>query len=281
MLARDWELEMGAPIDGGTASYVTEATDSTGRRCVLKVAMIVADGDAEIFERSVLCHQLAAGEGCVEMLASHGSVPAMLLERLGSNLDQLAMPVDEICTTIVDALEQFWRPVVEQCALPSGAAQAVSLGEFIESTWEQLQRPCERAVIERAIDYCGRRVSAFDLASAVLVHGDAHGWNTLAVDDEASPRQFRLIDPEGLISERAHDLGVVMREYNTPLLEGDTPRLARRRAEMLATLAGADVDPEAVWQWGFIERVSTGLACLRDFEGNGGLDFLEVARRCL
>jgi streptomycin 6-kinase len=70
-----------------------------------------------------------------------------------------------------------------------------------------------------------------------------------------------------------------MREYNRPLLDGDTVRLARDRAELLASHCG--VDPEPVWEWGFIERVSTGLANLREFEGDDGLEFLEVATRCL
>jgi hypothetical protein len=36
-----------------------------------------------------------------------------------------------------------------------------------------------------------------------------------------------------------------------------------------------------VWEWGFIERVSTGLANVRDFDSDSGSMFLEVARRCL
>ena len=105
------------------------------------------------------------------------------------------------------------------------------------------------------------------------MHGDAHGWNTL----DAGAGRFKLVDPEGVRSEPAHDLGVLMREYNEPLLVGDTSRLVRERAEQLA--AWCDVDPEAVWQWGFIERVSTGLLNLRDFDGDDGLAFLEVADR--
>jgi hypothetical protein len=54
--------------------------------------------------------------------------------------------------------------------------------------------------------------------------------------------------------------------------------LTRQRSELLARWC--DVDPEAVWQWGYVERVSTGLANLRDFVGDEGLAFLEVARRC-
>jgi streptomycin 6-kinase len=109
----------------------------------------------------------------------------------------------------------------------------------------------------------------------VLVHGDAHGWNTL----EAGGGSFKFVDPEGVWSEPAHDLGVPMREYNLPLLAGDTMRLARGRAELLASWC--EVDPEPVWQWGFIERVSTGLANVREFEGDEGMAFLEVAARCL
>ena len=50
-------------------------------------------------------------------------------------------------------------------------------------------------------------------------------------------------------------------------------------AELLA--GWCSVDPQAVWEWGFIERVSTGLANVRDFDNDDGATFLEVARRCL
>ena len=136
-------------------------------------------------------------------------------------------------------------------------------------------RPCPREVVDRAVTYCDERAAAFEPSQAVLVHGDAHGWNTLEAGDDT----FKFVDPEGLRSEPAHDLGVPLREYNLPLLAGDTPRLVRDRAELLASLC--DVDPAPVWQWGFIERVSTGLANVREFRGDEGLAFLEVATRCL
>ena len=110
----------------------------------------------------------------------------------------------------------------------------------------------------------------------MLVHGDAHGWNTL----ERIGGGFVFVDPEGIASTPAHDLGVPMREYNEPLLEGDTRLLVWERAELLAGRAGID-DLDGVWQWGFIERVSTGLANLRDFDDGSGERFLEAARRSI
>lgn len=274
-LARRWELVIGEPFRGGTASFVVEATDRSGRELVLKVAMpLEIEGD-DAFARSVLAHRLAAGRGCVLLIAHDATVPATLLERLGRNLHELGMSVPQVLETIATTLRSFWRPIDEGCDLPSGAEQARWLADFILATWDELGRPCEREVIDKALSLCEERAAAFDPSRAVLVHGDAHGWNAL----DAGSGTWKLVDPEGLRSEPAHDLGVPMREYNEPLLAGNTPRLVRERAELLAGWCQAD--PEAVWQWGFIERVSTGLAGLKDFEGGGGMAFLEVAGRCV
>ncbi|MGH9092867.1 MAG: aminoglycoside phosphotransferase family protein [Acidimicrobiales bacterium] len=274
-LAGRWGLELGRSLQGGTASFVVEATDASGRDCVLKVAMHLDTDPEDSFDRSVLVHRLAAGEGCALLLDCDEPARAMLLERLGPNLDELGMPLPQMLETIAGTLQRFWRPVADGCGLPTGPEKAAWLAGVVTTTWELLDKPCPRPVVDRAVAYCEARAAAFDPSRAVLVHGDAHGWNTLT-DREGG---FKFVDPEGLRSERAHDLGVPMREYNLPLLAGGTARLVRDRAEHLAGWCA--VDPDAVWQWGFIERVSTGLANLRDFDGDDGMAFLEVARRCL
>jgi streptomycin 6-kinase len=270
-----WGLELERSLRGGTASFVASATDRAGGACVLKVAMPLGEDEIAGFARSVLVHQLAAGRGCARLLDHDESVPAMLLERLGPNLDELGLPLPQVLDAIATTLRSLWRPVAEDCGLPSGAEKAVWLADFITSTWDQLGQPCRQDVIDRALAYCDERAAAFDPARAVLVHGDAHGWNTL----DAGAGTFKFVDPEGVRSEPAHDLGVPMREYNQELLVGDTARLVRARAERLGAACG--VDPEPVLQWGFIERVSTGLANVRDFEGHDGMAFLEVATRSL
>jgi streptomycin 6-kinase len=199
----------------------------------------------------------------------------MLLERLGPNLAELGLDVPDILAAITATLRSFWRLITVEAGLRTGEEQARWLSRSITTTWEELEQPCERGVIEQALVYCGQRAAAFDPMRAVLVHGDAHGWNTL----DAGDGTYKFVDVEGLWSEPEHDLSVAMREYNEPLLRGDTPRLVRDRAEFLAERC--DVDPQIVWEWGFIERVSTGLANLRDFDNDEGAVFLEVARRCL
>lgn len=273
-LLDQWGLALGPSFNGGTAGFVASVTDANGRACVLKVAMPLDMDEADAFRRSVLVHHLADGRGCAELYDFDESAPAMLLERLGPNLSELQLPLAQLLRAIATTLQSFWRPVTADCALPTGADKAAWLATYIESTWAELAQPCDRDVIDRALEFCSERAIAFNPDTAVLVHGDAHGWNTV----DAGAGLFKFVDPEGLRSEPAHDLSVAMREYNEPLLAGDTKWLVLERAELLATWCA--VDPEPVVQWGFIERVSTGLANVRDF-GDRGKAFLEVASRCL
>lgn len=274
LLVDRWGLTLGETFRGGTAGYVVSATDPAGTACVLKVAMPLDMDEADQFQRSVFVHRFASGRGCALLLDHDPDVPAMLLERLGPNLSELALPIHELLDVVANTLQGFWRPVPDDAPLPTGATKAMWLADHIVTTWGDLGRPCPRSVIDRALAYCDDRAAAFDADTAVLVHGDAHGWNTVAAGDG-----FKFVDPEGVRSERAHDLAVPMREYNQPLLAGDTARLVHERAERLAVIGG--VDPGPVWEWGYIERVSTGLTGLRDFHGDDGLAFLEVAQRCL
>lgn len=276
-LCDQWDLQVGATFSAGTSGYVAKATKSDGQACVVKVAMPLDESEARLFERSVRVHKLAAGRGCARLLASDASAHAVLLERLGQNLAELGLPLPQLLESIVGTLASFWSIEAADTNLPSGAEKAAWLRNDIVTSWEQLGQPCTRNVVDRAVAYCDERASAFDRDKAVLVHGDAHGWNTL----DAGNGQFKFVDPEGWLSERAHDLGVAMREYNEPLLDGDTATLARGRAEYLAAACDVDVDAEAVWQWGFVERVSTGLANVRDFDDGSGEQFLEVAEHCL
>jgi streptomycin 6-kinase len=106
--------------------------------------------------------------------------------------------------------------------------------------------------VEYAVACAERRIAAHDDERAVLVHGDIHQWNTLRIDDD--PRTgYALIDPDGLLAEPEYDLGVMMREDPVELMDGDP----WDRARWLAAQTGTDVT--AIWEWGVVERVSTGL----------------------
>lgn len=97
-----------------------------------------------------------------------------------------------------------------------------------------------------------RRIDAHDDERAVLVHGDVHQWNALEAE-----HGFKLVDPDGLLAEAEYDMGILMREDATELLDGDP----RERARWLAARCG--LNATAIWQWGVVERLSTGLLCTK------------------
>jgi streptomycin 6-kinase len=272
-LGSAWGLTVGATMTSGTAAYVAAVTDADGRPAVLKVAMPVDVDGVGVFARSVTVLEQAAGRGAVRLLAHDDEHSALLLERLGPNLVDLGFTIDAQLVATCAALRDLWRPVPADTPLPTGAEKARWLAESIGPWWEELGHPCSARAVDTALAYAERRAAAFDPERSVLVHGDAHGWNTL----RAGPGEYKLVDPEGLVSERAHDLAVPMRESHAELLAGDALALGIARAHRLGSLTGVPVEP--IWQWGSIERVCTGLYCLTLAEEEWGRDFLAVADR--
>ncbi|MGO1076059.1 aminoglycoside phosphotransferase family protein [Inquilinus sp. CA228] len=269
-LAADWGLSALRPLPGGTAAFVAEARMADGRPAVLKLAVPGLDPAAGGL-RTLL---LAEGRGYALVYRHDRARDAMLLERLGGRLADLGLPVEAQIDAICTALLQAWRPLpAGEGGFMSGAEKADSLAAFIRATWQDLGQPCTAQAVDTACRFAELRRRAYDPAAAILAHGDAHAWNTLAVPDE--PGRFKFVDPEGLVIERAYDLGISLREWGAELLAGDAVALGRARCLGLARRTG--VAPGPIWHWGFIERVSTGLVQLLLGLEAGGREFLQVA----
>lgn len=271
-IERRWHVTIGETLAGGTAAYVAEATTADGNAVVVKIAMPDELDGIDAFNRTVDAYAVARGRGCATLLAHDPELSAILLERLGRTLSSLGLPTARQIEIVCATVRQMWIPVPAGKSLPTGADKARWLADFISTTWEALDRPCSPRAVDAALAFAAERADAFDSETAVLVHGDAHSWNTL----EDGQGAFKLVDPEGLISEPAHDLSVPMRELNAELLAGDARRLGLERARHLARLTGADAT--AIWQWGFVERVSTGLYVMSlGLEDPDGAEFLAIA----
>lgn len=242
----EWSFTSGAVFSDATEALVLEATLADGREAVLKVHIPRAGGHAA-HEITVL--QLARGDGCPSLYRHDRERGVLLMERLGPSMAQLGIPIEERQRSLCEAAMRVWRPA-RGVDLPTGSEKGRWLAEFIPAAWERLGRPCSRRAIEHALECAGRRISAHDPERAVLVHGDVHQWNALR-----SGAGFKLVDPDGLLAEREYDLGVLMREDPVELLDGDP----WARAHLLARLTGTDAT--AIWEWGVVERVSTGLLC--------------------
>ena len=263
-LERDWSITIGRTFGAATEAFVAEALLADGTPAVVKL-MMPRDFESARSEITVL--RMADGEGCVRLLRGDVDRGAMLLERLGPSLFDLSLPLEQRHEILCATANRLWRPA-PGCGLTNGAEKARWLAESITTMWEDLDRPCSERTIDHALDCVERRSAAHDDERAVLVHGDVHQWNTLQ-----GPSGFKLVDPDGLLAEAEYDMGIVMREDPDDLLDRDP----WERAHWLA--ARCALDATAIWEWGVIERVSTGLlGTMVDLQPVAG-QMLEVAER--
>lgn len=278
-LEADWAVTCGTVLEGGNAAYVAEAVTADGQLAVLKVALPPGIDGFGPFEQELQALRAAGGDPYARLICHDEERRSMLLERLGRPLASLSWSSGRQIAAIADTLARGWRPV-SSGQLPTGAAKAEWLAGSITGAWRDLGEPCTERAAGRAIGYAAERASRVDPRHAVLVHGDAHPSNVLEVPDgidDGAPTTFRLIDPEGLASEPAHDLGVVLRGWNEDLLAADAAAVAFARCDAVSRHTG--VDPESIWQWSYIERVSSGLFLLRLGHEAEARPFLEAADR--
>lgn len=244
-LCERWSLTLTEVFEDGTEAFVAAGVTTNGTDVVLKIG--VPNRGPQI-EREATVLRLAAGEGCARLVAEDLEARALLLERLGPSLSTMGLPLQQRHEILVATAARIWRPAPD-VDLPTGAEKARWLIDFVAKEWERRDRPCSEAAVAYAIACAERREVAHDEARAVLVHGDVHEWNVL----QAPEGGYKLVDPDGLRAEPHYDLGVIMREDPEPMLTGDP----WERAHWLAARTGLDVTP--IWEWGVIERVSTGL----------------------
>ncbi|HZH04070.1 MAG TPA: aminoglycoside phosphotransferase family protein [Myxococcaceae bacterium] len=277
-LERAWSLKVLQALPGGSTAYVARVQSRDGQDCVLKIAL----PGLSTFAHELQILRAAAGRGYVRLWADDPRRSAMLQERLGRSLEETQPSIERQISITCRSLQAAWNvPIPPELQLITGETKARQLQHLIRSAWQELSHPCSEEVVTQALRFADSRAEAHGRQPSVLVHGDPHGGNVLARWDRARGTEddsdFKLIDPEAFRAEPAYDLGVVMRDWSAPLLQGATVALAQTYCRRLSQATG--VDETAVWEWGFLERVSTGLYALQFGAEGIGRPMLEVAEQ--
>jgi streptomycin 6-kinase len=256
-----WGCRFGEALGGGSAAYVALVTDRNGNEAIGKIAL--PDGGVGYvgFQREVAALQAGGSTAYVAILERNTIHQALLLERLGTSLEQLALTVEQQIAILGPTISAGWRPMATNAIFPTGSDQLDWLAEFLVSETSLHEGRVSDRVLNTALKFVDRRKENLG-ASFTLIHGDAHPANLLQASTKGfADSTFKLIDPEGLLSEPAHDLAIPLRGWVDELLAGDAGPLAVSWCEQLAELCR--VDATAIWEWAFIERVSTGLLLTR------------------
>jgi streptomycin 6-kinase len=239
-----WSITVGRAYQDSTEALVAEAELEDGTKAVLK---LLIPRSTEPARNEITVLKITHGTGCARLLKDDEALGALLLERLGPSLFQMGLPIKRRHEVLCSTAEEIWRPAPE-CGLPTGAQKGQFLVDLITKLWAELDRPCSQRAVEYALLCAERRIAAHDDEHAVLVHGDVHQWNALQSGDG-----FKLVDRDGLLAEAEYDLAVLMREDPLELLQGDPKERSRWLAKRCR------LDATAIWEWGVVERVSTGL----------------------
>lgn len=254
-LGREWGFEVVEQLAGGMSSLVLRVrrvrrTGSTP--AVLKLA--VPDTD---FAREVDTLRRAAGRGYVRVLEADIGRHAVLLEELGPPLSRSGLPPVEQLVILAGLVQLAWE--VPRPAGEPAYDKASDLAFSVEKLWSP--GSCDRRVVDEALRCAEARAAAFDPDRCVVVHGDAAAVNALRAPKERGGG-YLLTDPDGFVGDPVYDLGVAIRDWCPQVLAD--PSVPRRYAAVLADETGTNAT--AVEEWGFLERVSTGLFVL----GHGG-----------
>jgi streptomycin 6-kinase len=268
-LARQWQFVPRDILSGGSESLIVVVDLEDDSSAVLKVGL---PGMCDC-RREAQVLRLANGTGYPRLMEHDEGYNALLLERLGASLADSNLAVSQQIEVLCQTLQEAWMPLDSSQGLMTGGEKARWLADFIELAWQDLGNPCADITKELALAFASEREAAFHPNQSVLVHGDAHAHNTLRACDGKG--KYKFVDPDGLFAEPAYDLAIPMRTWNDELLEGDAVTRGQARCRTLARLTS--IEERAIWQWGLMERVATGLLLLQLGMTQLGVQTLAVA----
>ena len=165
-------------LPGGSSSLVAAATTASGEPRAVKIAIA---GEDLAQEARVLA--AAEGRGYALLHAYDRERQAILMERLGTSLEQSPRPVEDAVDLLVATLRRGWRTPLDVAPAPPPGRDRAS------ARLEALLRPdtgaapseATPAILARAAEYARRRAAAYDPDACVVAHGDPHPANLLRV----------------------------------------------------------------------------------------------------
>ena len=171
----DFSLTFIDTLPGGSESYLALTQGSDGTRCVVKVMLPNDHGMAA--ELAGL--QAAKGRGYAKLIGANPKRRVLVIEELGAPIADSGLTIQQQLQHITHALQLSWQAEIDPSALVHGEKKADWLYHHIQHTPTRVTGHVEKTLITqpRHIDL---RRSQWRQDAFVLVHGDAHEYNTLA-----------------------------------------------------------------------------------------------------
>jgi streptomycin 6-kinase len=261
---RRWSIRVGPPFQPLSYNYVAPCVLADGTDAVLKLGVPDLDLMTEI-EALKLYH----GRGCVRLLEAAPDLCALLLDRIRPGTPLLRIDDNGEATSIAaGVIRGLARPVPECHTFPTVARWARGL-ERLRERFDGGTGPLPAPLVGQAEVLFGELISS--MGKPVLLHGDLHHENILQA--ERSP--WLAVDPKGVIGEREYEVGCLLRNPVSRILEmGDLVELSSRR---IAQLADELVfDRARIRGWALAQAVLAAWWCIED-NGDCQREFIACA----
>ncbi len=246
-VCQEWGLTVERWLEGGAGTPPLAVRRDHGSAAVLKIA---EPGGLDVAARVM---RADGGHAYAKVLAWKADHGALLLERLGHDLWTESSTLNGQGHVLVPLLREAWRvPLASGRPFQSKASGLLAILADLGPRYGTQHED----VLVVATEYA-KELAASERAE-VVCHGDPHAGNVLRRGQD-----WALIDPDGFVGERAYDLGVVMRDGCREIMDAEASQPGAARSmlrEACRRLSeSAKTDPERVWRWAFVERVTTAL----------------------
>jgi streptomycin 6-kinase len=264
-MARDylqrWELRLAGPARHGMVALVLPVVTADGTLAALKLQPL---DDFHTGEAAAL--RTWSGDGAVRLLREDPQTWTLLLERLDSDRDLMAMTDDLVATEVIAHLLRRLNAYAAPPGVPRldqvAAAMLAQVPQASKSIVDQgLAAQLHRwaTIVSAVVGEAGDR----------LIHWDLHFENVLAGDREP----WLAIDPKPLMGNSGFELlPALFNRWEDAVATGSARRAALRRFDLMVEVLELDRGVAAAWTFARLLQNA-----LWDIEDGRDLDPVQLA----
>jgi streptomycin 6-kinase len=248
-----WHLQCSAPF-ALSYNYVAPAKTTTGEDVVLKISF----PNNHEFLSEIKALQLYGGQGSIQVLQHDIDNKVVILERALPGTRIGAVKPDKRQISIVsEVLRKIHTPISpkDKASFPSLSDWGKAFQRYRQDFSVQ-SGPIPKRMFEEAEEIFAQYT--FDNQQSVLLHGDLHNDNILLSD-----RGWLVIDPKGVIGDRAFDVGTYLRNPYADLAEGSNYKEIVK-SRMLQFSEELGLESKQVQRWTFANAIISLLWSLED-----------------